>query len=260
MSIDKTFKIKWRGRGFGELLILAWVTQVLNDNDIPAVLHEKRRIKGLVDCATIDPLKPDRKKFTKYSADYTLTDGSMHYQHIRKFSKWLGKKITTTLKHIPVTFEEISGIPAVDVVMCTKSGTWSPYRDWPYFKELKKKFDRVGISYYDLNANKCYGHECLNYVKNCKLYLGLETGTSHYVSKFANGKALIIQSGFAYPDFWALPYDYEFISQPVDCSPCWLNKKDKANGQGCKFYHKCMKDIKSEIVFRKVIKWLKMTR
>ena len=251
----KTIKIKWRGRGFGEQLILAWLTQILVDNGVDAVFNEKQRVKGLINCPIFD--SEIHKNISNHRGDYTTIDIPLHLQHILKCEKYLNRKLKITRNYIPVTFHEIPEIPAVDVVMCTRAGGWTPYRNWPYFNELKKLFDNHRISYVDLNANRIYNHECLNYVKRCKLYIGLDTGTSHYVSKFANGKALILHSGFS-PLKWAFtPYEYSFLSGGVyNCAPCWINKRHIKAGNECKFNHKCMKEIKPERVFDVALEYL----
>ena len=256
--MSRPLKLKWFGKGFGEHLILAWVVRVLNDNGIPAVLNDRSTIHGLVDCPMIGPMYPDEGiSFKIVSGRYTLDQGPLHQQYIKLFETMCSKKLEISLNYIPVTFKELPEIPEIDVVMCTKTGEWTPYRNWPYFDELKNLLDSAGISHFDLNANRCYGNECLNYVQKCRLYLGLETGTSHYVSKFANGKALIIQSGFSYPEFWASIYNYEFVEHPVECSPCFINKRDVAKGGGCRFEHRCMTEISPETVCDRVIKMLR---
>ena len=91
------------------------------------------------------------------------------------------------------------------------------------------------------------------------MYLGLDTGTSHYVSKFANGKALIIQAGFNLFNWWAYTYDYDMITAEVKCSlrPCFLNMKYIKKGEGCPYDVRCMKQITVKKVFYEVRKRLR---
>jgi len=215
-------RFSWCGSGFGNALVVAQVTKIAIDNGIPAVFHEHKTVKGLVDVPLYDE---SHKEYFHHNIPVVNTperkniDESVIVKYIRSIKKITGKKIILTKdnSYIPVKYKEIPEILPVDVVMCTKTGRWCEYRDWPYFEQLKKLFDKENITYVDLNEKGIYNNECLNYVKKAKLYLGLDTGTSHYVSKFANGKALIIQSGFNLFNWWADTYDYDVITAEVNC-------------------------------------------
>jgi len=155
------------------------------------------------------------------------------------------KEFVIERNYIPVKYEE-HDINSVDVVLNTKTGKYTPYREWPYFNELKLLLRKNNISYLDIDENKIYGIELLNYIKKAKLYIGLETGASHYVSQFANNKSIILQSGYTTASFWASYYEYEFLQTFVSCSPCF--KRENCNNK-----YKCMTRLDADFVFNKVI-------
>lgn len=262
----KGFSFNWRGSGFGNALIIAHLTKIVNDNGIDSVFYEHKTVKGLVDVPMYDKENSIHNSYYTHQWPVINTWDNLNcsepaiVQYIHNVEKVSRKTINLDPEehcYIPVIFHDIPKVPSVDVTMCTKTGRWTPYRNWPYFEELKQKFDEVGITYCDLNKERKFNIECLNYVNKSKLYLGLDTGMSHYVSKFANGKSLIIQSGFNPFDFWSYPYQYECIKSLVPCCPCFINKKDIHNGRECLRAHKCMTSISVQRVFEKVIQCLK---
>ena len=107
--------------------------------------------------------------------------------------------------------------------MNTVTGYWTVNKNYPYFPQLKELFEKKNITYIDLDEHKIRNVEALNYIKKCKVYLGLDTGMSNYASAFANGKGYILQSGFNSPNFWSI-YDYEYIMNLQPCSSCFLRK------------------------------------
>jgi len=250
----KTMSLWWRGRGFGEPLVMSLVVHILNDNGVNAVFRDHRNVRELVDCPLITREESD-ETFQTYSWMYECCRKPIILQYIEHYESIVGKKLKINRNHIPVKFHDIPDIPSVDVAMCTVTGKWTPYRNWPYFEELKELFTKEGITYADLDADKIMNIECLNYVKKCKLYLGLDTGMSHYVSKFANGKALILQGGFIEFDFWAYLYDYDCLQiEDVPCRPCFINKQHIAKGKRkCELDNMCMKDISVDRVFKAVV-------
>jgi hypothetical protein len=267
MSIPSGICYKWGGSGFGNNLILAHVVKILNDNGINAVLHNHRRIDGLLDVPIYNPEIHKDYLFhngqTPNSTKVKNIDEPFIMQHIRMAEDIFEKRIYFDREkhnHIPVLFKEVEGIQKVDVVLATKSSPWGPVRDWKYFKELKAELIKNNLTYIDLNESFIYGNDCLTYVKKCKVYVGVETGTSHYVSKFANGKGLIIQSGFAPFYVWAFPYDYKPIVANVDCvfRPCFLDKKRLEEGNTCPFNERCINNITVDMVMKEILKlWKK---
>lgn len=251
------YKITYHGTAFGDNLFSAYVTKVLQQHGFDARL-DNPRIADLVDCplysqedSSIDHeikifgcIRQNRsglqtpKQFNVYSD--LLSEFSRQFE--------IGCEIPTILDHVPVKFNFDSSVRSYDVAMVTETGWWTPYRNWPYFSELKEMLSAESISFVDLSMEKIQGNHALNIVRNCRLFLGLETGASHYVSKFANGKTLILQSGYTPFNYWAGIYDYQCVSFPVVCSPCWKRS-------GCPD-HKCMALLRPEHVFKSIIKVL----
>ena len=260
------FRLEWPGRGFGNSLMMAHLTQILVDNGIDAVFNHRRKTTGLVDVPVLDP--SDHQKRIVFNgilpSDFTtkMIEEPVMMYFIRDFMKMTGKNIEFDRKrhnYVPVHFIEVDNIKGADVALCTKTGTWTPYRNWPYFDELKKMLQVSGISYIDLNNPLILSNDCLNIVAKSKVYVGLDTGTSHYVSKFANRKGLIIQGGFNPFFIWAWPYEYEPIVTTVKCKyrPCFINKNDIYNGIVCNEGVSCISKISVKQVFDRIMEKLK---
>lgn len=268
MSIPKGINFIWSGSGFGNALILTHLTQICIDNEIKAVFTQHKTTAGLVDV----PLYSERLH-GEYIKDGWLgirntylkknVDEPCLKQYIKHVEKIFDKniEISESHDHVPVKYYDISDTyNGVDVCLNTATGSWSKYRIWPYFEQLKKLLTKNKISYIDLNAGFIYGIRCLNYVNKSRLYVGLETGMSHYVSKYANNKALIIQSGFCPFYYWAGFYKYDFISCNSQCSlrPCFLTKKEANVGIICRNDHGCMNGITADMVFEEIRKRLSL--
>jgi len=248
------YRVTYHGTAFGDNLFSAYVTKVLQKNGFDARL-DNPRIADLVDCPlfiqrddlvdcqikTFDCHRQNRtglqtqKQFTVYSD--LLTEFS------RQFN--IKYEIEPFLDHVPVKFSFDKNVCIYDVVLVTETGWWTPYRNWPYFRELKKMLSAASISFIDLSTEKIRGNLALNAVRNCRLFIGLETGVSHYVSKFANGKTLILQSGYSPFSYWAGNYNYRCLEKPVACSPCWKRS-------GC-LEIKCMALLRPEYVFNTIL-------
>jgi hypothetical protein len=247
--------VKWKGKAFGERLLTSLLVYILNDNCIDAVLgHPYYPYNCICDCpiykeGTLKEWWWIRLTSNKKRFEFDSIISYMVHLFEHRVDK-TGISIDTSINHIPVVYYDIPYIKGYDVSICSQSGKWTEYRDWPYFDELKELFRKYKISFFDVSENYIRNVELLNYVNKSKLYLGLETGTSHYVSQVANGKALIIQSGYTDFDFWAGMYDYDHIDYLVDCSPCYINTIDKKE---CENNHTCMKNISAEQVFERVL-------
>ena len=260
--INKKLCIIWPGRGFGEQLILARVTSILTDAGIDVIFKERYKVVGLVDCNKIQYVE-DIKKYSDYVSHiwiYSIQDRTpIIVQYIKHFEEFFERKIEITRDHVPVIFNKMD-VPTYDVILHTNTGSWSIYRFWPYFDELKSLLTKQGISWLDIADRKngrIGGIRYLNYVNNAKLYVGLETGLSHYVSSIAKNKTLIIQGGFTEYNFWAYLYKFDHLEvEDVPCRPCYLNKIDIANGKGCPYNHRCMREISPQDVFNKIEKML----
>lgn len=257
----KKLQIVWPGRGFGEQLLLARVTAILIDNGIDVVFKERQKVADLVDCKKIAYGETTEQDiYEPHIWFYSINDRTpIVLQYLKHFEEVFEKKIEMTRPTVPVVFYKME-VPEYDVVLHTNTGSWSIYRMWPYFGELEKLLDQQNITYIDIANRQKHGRvggiQYLNYVDNAKLYVGLETGPSHYVSSIAGNKTFIIQSGFAEYNFWSYGYQYNHIEVDVPCRPCFLNTNDIKNGNGCKYNHRCMKEISPKDVFNKIERML----
>jgi hypothetical protein len=251
----------WPGRGFGEQLILARATSILIDNNIDVLFYERYKVKDLINCKKIPyldtPNYKNYKGYEMYKCIYSIEDRDpIIIQQIKHFESLFGQKIEITNDCVPVIYYDME-VPKYDVILHTTTGSWSIYRFWPYFNELEELLDKNHITWIDIDNRKKHGRiggiHYLNYVKKSKVYVGLETGPSHYVSSIAKNKTLIIQSGFATFDFWAYTYKFDHLEVDVPCRPCFLNKNDIYYGRGCQYNHRCMKEISPQSVFDKII-------
>ena len=250
------YRIFHSGDAFGDNLFSAYITKTLQDNGYNALL-DNIRISHLVECPKFDENILDNRHVQSFDCVRNNRTGlqtnvkfNVYSDLLSEFKKKFNIKSDIKLydNHIPVKFTKLDNIPSYDIILVTDTGYWSPYRKWPYFNELKELFKKYGITYLDANELSIRDNILLNYIDRAKLYLGLETGTSHYVSKVANGKALILQSGYTNFSYWAKIYEYECLSIIVDCSPCWKR-------YGCE-HHNCMNSLSVETVFSHVLKKL----
>jgi hypothetical protein len=147
-------------------------------------------------------------------------------------------------KTIPIRFQDDPSVPALDIVLNTRTNDWTPYKHWPYWAELKRSFSRLNLSFVDLDEHKIQGNVSLNYAAKARLYLGLDTGMSHYVSPLVQ-RGIIIQSGYNSFEFW---HNYQFTAASVDvpCAKCFLRT-------GCPNDHRCMRELTAEKILDRVL-------
>ena len=260
MDRPEGVKFVWTGNGFGNALILAHLTRICADNGIPAVFRQHKTTAGLVDVPLSGPEHEGYYKHTWKGVRNTYLrkncDEPVIVQYIKDVERLFGVDIgiMSHHDHVPVVYQEMPEIRGVDVAMWTQTGPWAPVRMWPHFPRLKEMFDAEGITYVDMTEIGAMGFACLNWVKKSKLYLGLETGTSHYVSQFANHKALILQSGFCPFVFWTYLYYYDCVRASVECRyrPCFLTRDESATGIECPHGHACMEQLAPETVLAEV--------
>jgi len=265
MDAQKILNLYWKGRkrGIGEPLVMGWVAAVLQDNGVLAYLEQRDRQKQWT---PIDPnialndRVPDITSKWYYINDHRDRTPA-HLQYIRYWSQFYGALKVDWVKrnHVPVKYYDIP-VQKVDVALNTKTGKFTLYKWWPYFSELKQMLKKAKISFIDLDADwrETYGIRCLNYVKRASLYVGLDTGMAHYVSKFANGKALIINGGYVEFEYWSHPYDFEVLQiEDMPCRPCILHKNSrKFEGKVCEHNQRCMREISPAMVFNRIVERL----
>jgi len=251
-----SYRPYWDGTGFGDKLIAGWMVNILIDNGFTA--HSgKNIVSHLLDCPTRPPVNHSEHVVFLNPTIQKSSNTNIIDQKVDHLSSVVGKKLVIKDNFIPTLYKDVPEVESVDVSICSRTGIYTPYRNWPYFKDLKKMFDKEGITYTDMDRpgpgmRGWRNHWVLNCVHKSKLYLGLETGTSHYVSKYAAGKALILQSGYSDFNYWAKYYDYDVLNFDVECSPCFINQFQKP----CTHSHKCMYSLKPKIVFDYVIEKL----
>lgn len=258
-------------------MMAAFFTQLLNDNGFEAVYHVDNGLKNGVNfCHLLDvPVGSTGEKFYfSYNTEhlpFDLADKSHIDTAIRYFKNWskCTKDLVIKTPYVPVKFNIDPSVKPVDVVLVTDVGTYAIAKKWPYFDKLKKMLENNNISYVDINDfgnNWANNEELLNKVNNllytCKVFVGLDTGPTHYatgiLAKKPTRKNFIIQSGFNLFSHWASHYDDLF--QPIEnkqtCAPCVLPNPSlvyriaegiKLNDR-CEKKHACMTSILPEQV------------
>jgi len=255
MVEEKIYSIYRTGkRRFGDCLLSGYLTAILRDNGIPA--YNYSRIRNLLDVPSLsEEMKQTHPNICWHPIQYAprKDKGPFILQMIENFKIMtnISMDIKININYIPVVYHDIPNVSSFDVTICSMSSGFSIYRHWPYFPELKRLLRKEGFSYFDLNENCVLDIELLNYVKKSRLYVGIDTGASHYVSQVANGKALILQSGHSNFRDWC-SYDFEEISFKTPCRRCFLNISDDNRNNGCKEYHVCMRNLYPEVVFKRI--------
>ena len=247
----KILNICYHGGGYGDRLLVAWVVNILNFNKIPSILNTTG-IDHLVNCKNFYDFKLDQPKKdihilrqNKNNPKFTILSDLLNFAIYHGDIKLSLDNIDIKNAPHPIIYKDIPDINGVDVAIVTKTGPWTPYRNWPYFDDLKRLLAKNNISYIDLSEEKIKNFEFLNYVKKSKIYLGLETGASVYAAPFIKDKGLIIQSGYSNFNYWAADFNYQKIENRVECAPCQKRTE-------CHEEHKCMTKILPEKVLNLV--------
>jgi hypothetical protein len=141
-------------------------------------------------------------------------------------------RLRMSRKTVPVKYLDIPKLHGVDVAICSICGSWSKYRQYPSMDTVKAELTNHGISWTDMTATNMRGNDVLNLARKSRLYLGLDTGMTHYVASVVR-RGLILQSGYSTPAYWAATYPFEFLQVSVPCCNCFLTS-------GCQDGHKCM--------------------
>lgn len=234
------FKITRSGNPIGDQLLASLFVHVLNDNNIESVFGELL-YDYIIDC----PVNEETRDYILYDFKYEHGKKSIIESGIEKFKKEFSitQDIKINRSYIPVKFKYVENIPAYNVVIISKSGFWSPVRDWPYFSQLKEKLDKLNVTWIDLTERRIRNNDFLNYVSKSKVFVTLETGASHLASMVAKSEqTLVIQSGYSNSSFWNI-YNYDFISYDTDCKSCFKRSCEK---------HDCMKNISVDNVLQKI--------
>lgn len=197
---------------------------------------------------------------------------------IRRFKEAFGysNEFKIVTPYVPIKFSLDEGVPPVDVVLVTQCGSFAPVRDWPHFSELKTLLKKEGISFVDINElaydwtnNPDLVNKVNNWIFKCRVFIGLETGASHYATGILHKKPrltgnFIIQSGFIALNFWAGQYGgiYTQLQGDVNCAPCYCGdplykffsfnlqtgKVDRNIIAKCDNNHRCMRGVEANTV------------
>jgi len=190
----------------------------------------------------------NKKLFYHFPMDFSEADAIV--------SRKTKSKVKTKMHYdyFPCRHHEDKSIPEVDVVMCT--ATRARRTQWPHFNELKKLFGDNDIAYVDLNEQRIFNNDCLEYVRKSKCFLTLATGMSHYASKFFGDKTMVIQWGSQYEaNLWSSVYNnLEYIMNELTCDYSCLNSKRRCYNQ---HLHACMSNITPSQVFERIKNKLK---
>jgi hypothetical protein len=231
------------GYALGDNLFAALLTQIAVDNGIDARFwHHDPEMQQLMACPLADSFA-EPTHLCGYFPESEWDGRSILRKVLDNFQRDRGLRQPLWLTRVtpPVRYTEMPEIGSVRVALCTASGSWSPYRNWPYFAELKIRLSQSGISWQDITDTR--GSETLNWAKKAELYVGLETGISHYVSSVVS-RGLVLQSGYSTASYWNW-YGYRTLEMPVACSPCFLR-------EGCTHEHDCMRTLSIDLVFNTI--------
>lgn len=232
--------------GFGDDCMVAMFVQILNDNNIPAVLYTHN---GELFDVPMSHRMPLNGQLFGFSYVLDTSESYMSF-NLKRFAEAFHKPpIRITRNCVPIKMSEYShSCPTVDVAISSNAYHNNPHpvRVWPHFDELKSQLTSRGISWMELGHNS----QCVMGVVKAKLYLGVENGTSHFVSSVAQGKALILQSGYTRKEDWC-PYDYETVELILPCKPCHLELLSE-----CPYNHKCMRELSVEMVLQAILRRL----
>jgi len=248
--------IERTGDALGDHCMAVFFTKILIDNGFDAKFrHSIKKYNQLFDI-------PSSEESPNFRFDYSSNDNPVNpsfdkdkniiYFVIEKFKTKFNieKEIKIINNFCPVNYTDIPAIENHDVTLNGKTGGWTPYTRYPTpkFLKLKSLLDKEGISFYDLAETK--NNETLNYVKKSKVFVGLQTGVSIFVSQVVN-KGLIIQSGYSTNEYWNC-YGLDYISKDYDCKECFLHKRKIKQGKLCPHEHRCMQTLEPEDIVKKI--------
>jgi hypothetical protein len=242
---------------FGDSLFPCMVVDTLNANGIEAYYqHELSHITDLVDCKKIYKIPQNVRWLSGgYTNSFYDPNSTLHKDIMHEVCVSLGiDDLPINKNYIPVKFTRDPSFPTVDVVLVTEQGGYSVIREWDKFQELKKLLREYNFSYIDASEEGIRSNDLLNIVNNCKVYVGIDTGSSHYVSQVANGKAIIINSGYASFEYVFGQYNYDTVEYLVDCRYCIFTALSMCRDSG--HDHDCMKNISTQMVFEKMWPYL----
>lgn len=240
------FVIHRPGIHFGDKILAGFFTTILNDNGIEAYFFdEDPNIGALLDVPLWDGTSNYEWWRFNYRIEHAWDGRGILRKAIDNFRNDFSiiSNIQCTRSAVPVRYDPDPLPPTYCVSMCLDSGHWSPYRSWPYKIQLQAALSAAGISWIDLKNPALLGADLLRQVAATQLFLGVETGVSHFVSSVVK-KALIIQSGYSNIDFWSV-YKFDYMAIDCACKNCFLRR-------GCPHDNLCMTEITVEQVLERI--------
>jgi len=248
---DRPVYVYYKGGALGDNLMPAYIVETLNDHDIDAYLlpsphsHLVSCKKAIAPCGNGFLFKARRQNRTGFD---TTEKHTVYTDLLAEFARKAGMSEPFPAKrdHIPVIYDSVSDSPIVDLVLVSVTGNWTPYRLWPFFDELRIRLQREGVRYIDASLEALTDQRFLTVIDRCKLFVTLETGASHYASQVANGKCLVLQSGYCNFSYWAGNYRYTELANPVSCAPCWKREL-------CDRDHECMTGLSVDRVMAEIL-------
>lgn len=135
-----------------------------------------------------------------------------------------------------------------DVLIISKCGGYSNVREYPHFNELKTSLKKNNISYIDANEQRLANYALLDALNDSKLFIGLETGPTMFLSQFLTREnSIVLSSGFVSFNYWGKYYNVDVVERSLPCAPCFI--KDVKD---CKYSHECMVEILPEFILDKI--------
>ncbi len=245
--------------GLGDNCMSAIIAEIMRENGYQTYFYAK--LLGF-DKLIEDVLVYDPSLFYDYTFDYdnpsfTIPVNKLNGKHyIDAFFEFNKLPMRFDGRAANIIFNDVD-VPIVDVALNTKCSNWAIKRRWPHFDKLKEYFRANGISFFDLDTIKYYSWKnsessakALNIAAKSKIYVGLDTGMSHFVAKYVK-KGLIIQSGFSLFSNWNNYNNFYFTGLNVPCSPCWISEHIPGDCPGKD--NKCMEDLSASMVFQNIL-------
>jgi len=147
LNMSVIYRIIYHGKAFGDNLFAAYLTRSLQMSGIDARL-DNSLIAELVDCPLfVDDDSIQGKDVRDFNCERKNRTGKQTDKSFTVYSDLLKEfeiqhnigGLKSTLDHVPVKFTLDHNAPSYDVAMVSKTGWWTPYRNWPFFDELKKR-------------------------------------------------------------------------------------------------------------------------
>ena len=243
--------------GLGDTCMGAIIAEIMREHGISiyfyskypnaeALIHDVRRWRVFLNTDYVFEYE-----YPQFSIPLTQLNGMHFIDAFFTFNK-LDMRYDGRAAHVVF---EARQVPSVDVVMNTKSGSFSTARMWPYFSQLKNLLERKRISYCDLDelpfsqTSSEPSWTALNYAKSARLYLGLDSGLSHYVARCVS-RGLILQSGHSRFVNWCGYHTYEALCNAEPCAPCWASENNPVICPGA--HQSCMTRLSPHKVLRRI--------